>query len=389
MVYEGYGQARPSAAGTALHQGAQRKGPAPLEAGTWIGGGQYLIEAMHERRRWTSQMQETIWMGQDAHVNKIVIMDIVIPGDFGVRLDFVHAVTRTLLQAKHSSPYAPELLNCFSEPGHLFFIVKALSVISLSALMAQAGGRLPQEQVYECSLHLTELLSHLWQHMPPLVHGFICPHTIVWTGMRWTLMHFSLIIASGCFPSLGLTEHSAYQAPELMSGHIRKPHHDLYAILASAYHALTGMPPEEGARTMLGAQLQRAGVSERFAAIVLQGLHPVAAQRFQAPAHLLAALQAVQQKSVESRPGALRDTRPPAIPKAARPESSSEHVAAPSAAVVTQARASRQTLEDTHVSAAAALLPYEARKFGDRLYPLMWVMLLFVLFCLLAALATY
>jgi hypothetical protein len=361
-----------------------------VKIGTWIRRGQYLIEALRECRRWDSGLQETIWSGQDkSGYNKVAITDIVLPkGSSVTQQVYSQAILRRLFRATNSS--VPKLISCFSEHGHLFFVLSVPPGVSLLTQMEQAGGRLPQKQVVQCCLQISEMLEELWQGEFPFLHGAIAPQNIWWTGTRWILIHFSLVAASGCFPSLGAQNGpNPYEPPEFRQGQIRTPQQDLYALLACAYHALTGALPVDGNRAAQRSQLFRVGVSESFVAILLQGLHPVAAQRFQNPRQLKKPLDAEQEVFTQQpmEVTAMRaDTNARNMPYTnLQTEMSILSSARPVSGMTTLER------HDKRIERADAELHlhYETKQFGDKLVPLIEVMLLFLLFLLIASFGSY
>jgi serine/threonine protein kinase len=167
--------------------------------------------------------------------------------------------------------------------------------------MRRTGRALPEQEVIECSIRMTEALEMLVQQSPPLVHGLIQPeHIIIGTEgtLRYTLTHFSIVFAGGATQFIVGVDRSRlgpYAAPEIAQG-IIDPRGDLYSLVATAYHAATGSMPTEFDGSIPLAQRLNPNVSSRFEALLARGLKPDPTQRYQHPEEL-------RQELLTLRPG--------------------------------------------------------------------------------------
>ncbi len=128
------------------------------------------------------------------------------------------------------------------------------------------------------------------QQLPPVVHGRISPEHLVQANVdsHWMLTNFSLyymctrqVIAGMDHMSMSLL----YTAPDFAPEKITVQS-DLYALLATAYYAVTGTNPASERGNINQAQWLNPTVSPYFNAILMKGLHPVASQRYQWPSEL-------------------------------------------------------------------------------------------------------
>jgi serine/threonine protein kinase len=138
---------------------------------------------------------------------------------------------------------------------------------------------------------MTEVLELLAQQSPPLVHGFIRPEHILITrdGSQCILTNFSIVLAGGAtqfIAGIDRSRLSPYTAPEFVRG-IVDVRSDLYSLVATAYHAVTGsVPTTEVSGFIPQAQRLNPNVSPRLDAILTKGLRAVPSQRYQRPSEL-------------------------------------------------------------------------------------------------------
>jgi len=188
-------------------------------------------------------------------------------------------------------PRVPTLTDAFSDQERTFFVFEPIAGESLLARMHRTGRALPEQDVVECCLQITEVLELLAQQMPPLVHGLIRPEHIIAThnGSVYTLTNFSVVLMSGAtqfITGIERSRFSPYTAPELMRG-VVDGRSDLYSLVATAYHLSTGSVPTEVDGNIPQVQRLNPYISSQFSAILTRGLRPIASQRYQRPAELL------------------------------------------------------------------------------------------------------
>ena len=174
--------------------------------------------------------------------------------------------------------------------------------------MRRTGRALQEQDIIECCLQMTEVLELLAQQSPPLVHALISPEHIMITrsGSRYVLTNFSIVLAGGAtqfISGIDRTRLSVYTAPEFVRGVI-DVRSDLFSLLATAYHTVTGSVPAGVSGSIPQAQRLNPYVSAQLDAILAKGLRPVASQRYQRPSELRQDLLAMRSVAGSLVPGA-------------------------------------------------------------------------------------
>ncbi|HKF35977.1 MAG TPA: hypothetical protein VKB35_03675, partial [Ktedonobacteraceae bacterium] len=145
------------------------------------------------------------------------------------------------------------------------------------------------------------------QQSPQLVHGLIRPEHIVVgrNGSYYILTNFSIILAGGAtqyIVGLDRSRLSPYAPPEFVRG-VVDVRTDMYSLIATAYHAVTGSVPAGIGGSVPQAQRINPAVSPEFDAILAKGLRAVANQRYQRPSELRQDLLAMRSVSGSLVPG--------------------------------------------------------------------------------------
>jgi serine/threonine protein kinase len=152
------------------------------------------------------------------------------------------------------------------------------------------------------------VLDLLAQQSPQLVHGLIRPEHIVVgrNGSYYILTNFSIVFAGGAtqyIVGLDRSRLSPYAPPEFVRG-VVDVRTDMYSLIATAYHAVTGSVPAGIGGSVPQAQRINPTVSPEFDAILSKGLRAVANQRYQRPSELrqdLLAMRSVSGSLVSGR----------------------------------------------------------------------------------------
>ena len=280
----------------------------PLAPGTLLRGGRYRLQEQVERQDWLSGVYEAVWIAQDAGRggSQVMICEVVLPENSLVTQTTLRTATKALTSVGRH-PHIPTLWDAFSHQGRNFFVFEAVDGESLLARMRRTGHALPEQDVVECCLQMTEVLELLAQQSPPLVHGLIRPEHIIISrpGSQYMLSTFSVILAGGAtqfVSGIDRTRLTPYTAPEFVRGLI-DVRTDLYSLLATAYHAVTGSAPAGVSGSIPQAQRINPNVSAQFDAILSKGLRPVSSQRYQRPSELrqdLLAMRSVSSTLVSS-----------------------------------------------------------------------------------------
>ncbi len=263
-----------------------------LMPGTVLRGGRYRLQEQQERQMWTNGAFEAWWSAQDAQrsSSSAEICEIVVPDSQSMLMQSTLRSATMALTSVGRHPYIPTLWDVFNEQGRNFFVFEPSEGESLMARMRRTGRALSEADVVECCLQMTELLDLLSQQSPPLVHGLIRPEHIVIARANghYLLTHFSILLAGGSTQFITGIERihlSPYTSPEFARG-VVDVRSDLYALLATAYHVVTGSLPSALSGSIPSAQRLNPTVSPQFEAILAKGLRSNASQRYQRPSEL-------------------------------------------------------------------------------------------------------
>jgi Protein kinase domain len=262
-----------------------------LLPGAILHNGRYRLFQLQDRQDWAPGAFEAMWIGQDAQrgASQVMICEVVLPNLASITTQSkLRAATMTLATVTRH-PRVPTLLDAFSEQERTFFVFEPVDGESLLSRMQRSGRALPEQEVIECCLQIAEVLDILSQQAPPLVHGLIRPEHIFvrYPSSEYILTHYSILLAGGATQIINLTERpSPYAAPELIHG-IVDGRSDIYSLLATAYHLLTGSPPTEIAGSIPQAQRLNPNLSAQFDAILAKGLRSNPNQRYQRPSELI------------------------------------------------------------------------------------------------------
>jgi ABC-type branched-subunit amino acid transport system substrate-binding protein len=149
------------------------------------------------------------------------------------------------LSVLSTHPGLPAITDAFWEKGACYVVQRHPLGESLSSLMRQQGGGLPERDVAEYGRQLCDMLSILAHQQPPIVHGSISMETIIVSADK---QHVSLIYLPLLPPVKArqdTDQATRYLAPEQARGGDVQPSSDLYSVAAIMHHAVTGFDPHE------------------------------------------------------------------------------------------------------------------------------------------------
>ena len=245
--------------------------------------GRYSRIEQRWHQRWGDSMYETYWRACDMQrgAANVMIGEVRLSSlKVAVRQACLRAAMKAFFVAG-TQPHVPALLDVFRDGNDEFFVFEAVEGESLLARMQRTRQVLPEQDVVEFCLQITEVLEALSLQQPPLVHGFISPENVVSAhNGRWFLINFSLILAcnlSQALTNLDQSSFTPFSAPELREGMVDY-RADMYSLLATAYYAVTGEP--------VRGQGMSARISPALSRIFNKGLHPAVNQRYQRPSEL-------------------------------------------------------------------------------------------------------
>src|SRR6266571_3221788 len=275
----------------------------PLLPGVLLRGGRYRLQELQERQDWLSGVFEAVWIGKDAHRggSQVMICEVVLPENTSVMTQTILRTATMTLVSIGRHPHIPALWDAFSDQGRSLFVFEPIEGESLVARMRYSGRALPEQEVIECCLQMTDVLDLLAQQSPQLVHGLIRPEHIILSrnSSQYILTNFSIVLAGGATQYITGIEHShlsPYTAPEFARG-VVDVRTDIYSLIATAYHAVMGSAPTGISGSIPQAQRINPNVSLAFDAILSKGLRTVPNQRYQRPSELRQDLLAMRSVS--------------------------------------------------------------------------------------------
>lgn len=364
-----------------------------LAAGTLLRNGRYRLHEMQEKQHWLSGVYESVWVAQDAQRggSRVSVCEVVIPETNSMVVQSTLRSATMALTSVGRHPHIPTLWDAFSDHGRSFFVFEPFEGESLLARMRRTGHAMSEQEVVECCLQMTEVLELLAQHSPPLVHGLIRPEHIIIArgGSQFILSTFSIILIGGAtqfVAGMDRTELSPYTAPEFTRGVIDS-RSDLFSLLATAYHAVTGSVPAGLSGSIPQAQRLNPAISQQFDAILTRGLRPIAGQRYQRPSELRQDLLAMRSVS-----GSLVDGPRQQSARAGQRNASYQPrmelpkpLVADSVALALQSLAPAEELDDQRslLPRPEELVPMEEK--NDMLYSAIWIALVIIALIVLLA----
>jgi Protein kinase domain len=309
MTGAGTSTRQPTGANAQVRSTSQPSSARPLTPGAQLRGNRYRLQELLERQDWLSGVFEAVWIGRDSQRGgqQVVICEVALPETASVMSQSILRTATMALANVGRHPRIPALWDAFSDQGRSLFVFEPIEGESLLQRLRYSGRPLPEQEVVECCLQMTEVLDLLSQQSPQMVHGLIRPEHIIASrnGSQYSLTNFSVVLAGGATQFVvGLERNrvSAYTAPEFVRG-VVDVRTDMYSLIATAYHAVTGAVPSGISGSIPQAQRINHAISSEFDAILTKGLRAVANQRYQRPSELrqdLLALRSVSGSLVSS-----------------------------------------------------------------------------------------
>ncbi|MDQ2715368.1 MAG: protein kinase [Chloroflexota bacterium] len=189
------------------------------------------------------------WSATDMQASslRVIVREVLIPQDVRETSRSQEQVLNALIQRLRQlglHPGLPHVLDYFTEQGIAYLVFQNIEGESLSSLLTQQRGALPERMAAEYAWHVCDILSFFASQQPPFIHGSINPDTIViaYEGKQVSLIHLPLFPPKDPITTTVDTKQAGYYAPEQARGAI-SPSSDLYSLAATLYHAITGYSP--------------------------------------------------------------------------------------------------------------------------------------------------
>jgi len=213
--------------------------------GDLLGGGRYRLMTVLELPE-DQRQHGTAWSALDilASHRRVVVREIRVPEKTARTYQVAASGVAQRFKELGEHPGFPKVADFFNEKGSFFLVLLYPEGESLASLLKQQGGALPEYLVATYGSQVCELLAHLADQQPPIVHGAISPDTIILSEDRQSvsLIHIPLFQPS---PRASTSEQApaGYSAPEQVRGEEVTTSSDLYSLAVTMHHAVTGYDP--------------------------------------------------------------------------------------------------------------------------------------------------
>ena len=274
-----------------------------LSPGTVLRGGRYRLQTYRDSQEWLNGVYEATWIAQDAQRAgmQVVICELAIPEGVVFPVQTMLRQATIALTSIGRYPRVPTLWDAFNDMGENFFVFEPVQGETLLERMRRTGRAFPEQRIVEMGLQILDVLNSASQQVPPLVHGLIRPeHINVESGeSQYILTNFSIVLAGRAIElveGLDTTRSSPYFSADFMEGKV-DVRSDIYALVATMYHTVTGSLPEEIDGVIPEAQRLNPRISSGMNALLAKGLHPYRERRFQTPVELRQAILSLRRSN--------------------------------------------------------------------------------------------
>jgi predicted Ser/Thr protein kinase len=195
-----------------------------------------------------------VYLASDTRANNrpVAIKDMICAdkGEFAIRLNFFRREAE-ILRSLESLPIVPRIYDLIEEGDRAYLVMEFIRGQDLLKLMENSGNRpFAIDQVVDWGKSICDVLAHMHNQTPPLVHRDLKPDNIMLLEDQKTIK----MIDFGTARDLGRTAKDrqaaktrvyteGYAPPEQIVGK-PEPRSDLFALAGTLYHLATGKAPE-------------------------------------------------------------------------------------------------------------------------------------------------
>jgi serine/threonine protein kinase len=222
--------------------------PLPTPPGTLLGG-RYKVEKLLAMGGFGA-----VYLASDTKANNrpVAVKDMICADkqEFAIRLNFFRREAE-ILRSLESLPIVPRVYDLIEHGESAHLVLEFIRGQDLLKIMEGGGNKpFPVEQVVEWAKSICDVLTHMHNQSPPLVHRDLKPDNVMLLEDGKTIK----MIDFGTARDLGRTAKDrqaaktrvyteGYAPPEQIVGK-PEPRSDLFALAGTLYHLTTGKAPE-------------------------------------------------------------------------------------------------------------------------------------------------
>jgi serine/threonine protein kinase len=209
---------------------------------------------------------------------QVAVKDMICtdPLEFTIRLNFFRREAE-ILRSLQDLPIVPRIFDFIQQGQTAHLVMELIQGQDLLKIMENNGNQpFPIDQVVRWAQSICDVLTHMHNYSPPLVHRDLKPDNIMLLEDKSEIK----LIDFGTARDMGRTQRTrmatktrvyteGYAPPEQIIGK-PEPRSDLFALAGTLYHLVTGIPPEgfytarELEKQLAGESISPGGVPERL-----------------------------------------------------------------------------------------------------------------------------
>ncbi|MCB0038034.1 MAG: protein kinase [Caldilinea sp.] len=213
------------------------------------------------------------------------------PAEAKTALEAFKREAQLLAQLDHAN--LPKVIDSFSERNRHYLVMEYVPGKTLEKRLAEAGGALPEREVYGYAVQLCDVLDYLHRQQPPIIFRDLKPANIMLKpDGRVKLIDFGIArhFKPGQSNDTQAMGTPGYAAPEQYGKGQSDARTDIYALGATLHHAITGRDPGQEPFNFPAVRALNRTASAPFEAAIMKAVQIDRGQRWTSIAALRAGL---------------------------------------------------------------------------------------------------